>query len=113
LSNYQDGQNVFSEIVEQFLAQHTQSSEGLQVSDRKLFRAFRAFWVAQTGQEAHPALLGQFRVTLTELGYRASGVKRPRWHNLALNPDETEKRQKPQPPPTLGMDDEDNSQMSQ
>ena len=96
--------DVFSEIVGQFLAQHTQSGEGLQVSDRKLFPAFRAFWMAQAGQDTHPALLGQFRVTLTELGYYASGGKRARWHGLALNPDQTENQQQSEPPPTPGMD---------
>jgi hypothetical protein len=74
----------FSEIVENFLAQCCQGGVGLRVSDRRLFQAFRAFWRRVAPEAAHPALLGQFRVELTERGYQSSGAKRPHWYGLAL-----------------------------
>ncbi len=79
----------FSEIVENFLAQCCQVGEGLRVSDRRLFQAFRVFWRRVAPEAAHPALLGQFRVELTERGYQSSGAKRPHWYGLALRTDET------------------------
>lgn len=79
---------TFTTVVEQFLLQWTYSGAGLVVADSTLFAAFRIFWMDHTGRTPHPALLGQFRVTLIELGYRASGGKRPRWHNLALHTDD-------------------------
>lgn len=55
---------VFSESVELFLVQCCRIGEGLHVSDRRLFQAFRAFWRPVAPEAAHPALLGQFRVEL-------------------------------------------------
>jgi hypothetical protein len=78
---------AFSEIVGNFLAQWCQVEEGLRVSDRRLFQAFRAYWRGVAPEGAHPALLGQFRVELTERGYQSSGGKRPHWYGLALRPE--------------------------
>jgi len=64
-----NAQNTFSEIIDQFLAQCCRHGTGLHVSDRALFKQFRAFWMSTTHQTAHPALLGQYRVELTERGY--------------------------------------------
>jgi hypothetical protein len=75
---------TFSEVVDQFLEQHCSSGANLHITDRALFSRFRAFWQDMDDEAAHPALLGQFRVNLTERGYRATGGKRPRWHGLAL-----------------------------
>jgi hypothetical protein len=80
---------AFSEVVEFFLAQCCQVEEGLHVSDRRLFQAFHAFWRRVAPEGAHPALLGQFRVELTERGYQSSGAKRPHWYGLALRADGT------------------------
>ena len=78
---------AFSEIVGNFLEQCCQIEEGLRVSDRRLFQAFRTFWQLAAVEGAHPALLGQFRVELTERGYQSSGGKRLRWYGLALRPE--------------------------
>ncbi len=82
-----EAQNTFSAIIDQFLAQHCKHGTGLHISDRALFTQFRAFWMARTRQSAHPALLGQYRVELTERGYRSHGGKRPHWYGLALRVD--------------------------
>jgi hypothetical protein len=74
----------FSEIVDQFITQYCRLGTGLNISDRMLFPAFRAFWIATTRETLHPALLGQFRVELAERGFRSKGQKRPRWYGLAL-----------------------------
>jgi hypothetical protein len=84
-----DTYNTFSEVVSQFLAQQCKCGAGLHVSDRRLFPRFRAFWQAKTQQVSYPALLGQFRVELTERGYRAPGGKRPHWYGLTLRTDAT------------------------
>jgi hypothetical protein len=81
---YPDTQNPFSDMVGQFLAQRCQRRTDLQVSDRKLFSQFRAFWSSRAPQSAYPALLGQYRVELTKRGYRSHGGKRPHWYGLTL-----------------------------
>lgn len=80
---------AFSEIVEIFLAHCCQVEEGLHISDRRLFQAFHAFWRRVAPEVAPPALLGQFRVELTERGYQSSGAKQPHWYGLALRADGT------------------------
>lgn len=82
-----DTYSTFSEVVSQFLAQQCKRGAGLHVSDRRLFPRFRSFWQAKTHQMGYPALLGQFRVELTERGYHAPGGKRPHWYGLTLRTD--------------------------
>jgi hypothetical protein len=79
-------QQGFSEIVDQFITQSCSLGTGLNISDSTLFPTFRAFWIATARQTPHPALLGQFRVELTERGYRSKGRKTPRWYGLTLHP---------------------------
>lgn len=66
-----DRQDSISEIIGPFLAQHCKYGTDLHVSDRKLFPQFRAFWMSRNHRADHPALLGQYRVELTERGYRS------------------------------------------
>ncbi len=80
-----DVQREFSEIVDYFIRRHCRVDTGSNISDRTLFHAFRAFWIATAPKTQHPALLGQFRVELAEQGFRSSGKKRPRWYGLTLH----------------------------
>jgi hypothetical protein len=82
---HQDEQQGFSDIVDRFLTRYCRLGPGLHISDSTLFPAFRAFWIATVPKIAHPALLGQFRVELTERGFRSNGRKRLRWYGLALH----------------------------
>ncbi len=82
-----DTQRRFSEIVSQFLAQQCKQGTNFHISDRRLFPRFRTFWQIKTHQMSYPALLGQFRVELTERGYHAPGGKRPHWYGLTLRTD--------------------------
>jgi hypothetical protein len=79
-------QQGFSEIVNQFITRYCRLGAGLDISDRALFPAFRAFWIAIARETPHPTLLGQFRVELTERGYRSNGRKNPHWYGLTLHP---------------------------
>jgi hypothetical protein len=79
---------TFSEVVDQFLEQNCVYGADLHIADRKLFPLFRTFWQQTMGETAHQALLGQFRVALTERGYRSTGGKRPRWYGLSLRQDQ-------------------------
>jgi hypothetical protein len=72
-----DIQHTFSAIVSQFLAQRCTFGAGFHIADRELFPQFRAFWMATTSPKDHPALLGHYRVVLTEMGYRSHGGKDP------------------------------------
>jgi hypothetical protein len=83
---YQERQLEFSEIVDQFIVQFCRVGPGLNISDKTLFPAFRAFWRALVPETQHPALLGQYRVALAERGYTSNGHKRPRWYGLTLRP---------------------------
>ena len=75
----------FSEIVDRYLTRFCRVEKGLSISDKALFPAFRAFWIATASDREHPALLGQFRVELAERGFKSRGPKRPRWYGLALH----------------------------
>jgi hypothetical protein len=79
---YQDA--LFSRIVSQFVALHCEVSPEKKTSGRVLFRRFREYWNEATHEAKHPALLGQLRVELTELGFASSGGKWPRWYGLSL-----------------------------
>jgi hypothetical protein len=85
ITMFTDKEKYFSTIVDQFLEQCCKRQPGLHIPDRALFPAFRAFWADTANDHNHPALLGQFRVEMTQQGYRSNGVKRPRWYGLALN----------------------------
>jgi hypothetical protein len=80
-----DVQQGFSDIVDQFITRYCGLGTGLNISDRTLFPAFRAFWMDTAHETPHPSLLGQFRVELAERGYRSNGRKRPRWYGLTLH----------------------------
>ena len=81
----QDVQRDFSNLVDHFIRRYCRSGDGLSISDRTLFPAFRAFWIATAPDTQHPALLGQFRVELTERGFQSRGRKRLRWYGLTLH----------------------------
>ena len=76
----------FSDMVDHFIRRYCRLGTNVNISDRTLFPAFRAFWIATAPETQHPALLGQFRVELTERGFRSNGPKRPRWYGLTLHP---------------------------
>jgi hypothetical protein len=78
-------QQEFSEIVDRFLTRYCRVGAGLNIPDKTLFPAFRAFWIATATENQHPALLGQFRVELAQRGFRSNGPKRPRWYGLTLH----------------------------
>lgn len=80
----QVAQDTFAEMIDQFLAAYCQRGIGFHVSDRQLFAQFRRYWISTSPQSAHPALLGQYRVELTERDYRSQGEKRPHWYGLSL-----------------------------
>lgn len=75
----------FSEVVDRFIALHCRVGAGLNISDKALFPAFRAFWIESAAKTQHSALLGQFRVELTQRGFRSHGPKRPRWYGMTLH----------------------------
>jgi len=81
----QDEQQDFSDLVDHFIRRYCRFGNGLNIADRTLFPAFRAFWIATAPDTQHPALLGQFRVELAERGFRSKGRKRPRWYGLTLH----------------------------
>jgi hypothetical protein len=80
-----DVQQDFSQIVDYFIKRYCRVGPDSNISDRTLFHAFRAFWIATAPETQHPALLGQFRVELAERGFRSSGQKRPCWYGLTLH----------------------------
>ena len=80
-----DEERRFSHALTNFLEQECIKGSRLSISDKQLFRKFRAFWLQAPEQFDHPALLGQFRVELTQRGFPSdSAGKHPRWLGLAL-----------------------------
>ena len=80
-----DEERRFSHALTIFLKQECRKGSQLAVSDKQLFRKFRAFWLQAPEQFDHPALLGQFRVELTQRGFASdSAGKHPRWLGLTL-----------------------------
>lgn len=75
----------FSETVDHFIKRYCRRGTDLNISDKTLFHEFRAFWITKASETQHPALLGQFRVELTERGFHSNGTKRPRWYGLTLH----------------------------
>lgn len=80
-----DVQQDFSDLVDQFIRRYCRFGNGLSIADSTLFPAFRAFWITTAPDTQHPALLGQFRVDLTERGFQSRGRKRLRWYGLTLH----------------------------
>ncbi len=81
----QETQQDFSVHVDYFVRRYCRVEDDLSVLDRELFPAFRAFWNAMALDIQHPALLGQFRVELTEKGFKSRGRKRIRWYGIDLH----------------------------
>jgi len=80
-----DEERRFSHALTNFLEQECIKGSHLSVSDKQLFRSFRVFWLKAPEQFDHPALLGQFRVELTQRGFPSdSAGKHPRWLGLTL-----------------------------
>ncbi len=80
-----DAEQRFSHALTNFLEQECVKGSQLSISDKQLFRSFRAFWLKAPEQFDHPALLGQFRAELTQRGFSSDGAgKHPRWTGLAL-----------------------------
>ena len=81
----QETQQDFSELVDYFTRRYCRVGDGLSILDSELFPVFRAFWKTTTLDAQHPALLGQFRVELTERGFKSRGRKRLRWYGITLH----------------------------
>lgn len=81
----QETQHDFSEVVDFFTRRYCRVGDDLSILDRELFPEFRTFWKATTLDAQHPALLGQFRVELTERGFKSRGRKRIRWYGITLH----------------------------
>ena len=80
-----DDERSFSHALTNFLERHCVKGADLSITDRQLFRRFREFWMQAPGCFDHPALLGQFRVELTQRGFVATSTgKHPRWIGLSL-----------------------------
>ena len=80
-----DEERRFSHALTNFLEQRCVKGTHLSISDKQLFRSFRTFWMQAPEQFDHPALLGQFRVELTQRGFPSDlAGKHPRWLGLAL-----------------------------
>lgn len=91
-----DEERRFSHALTNFLEQQCVKGADFSVTDKQLFRRFRAFWMQAPEQFDHPTLLGQFRVELTQGGFLSdSAGKHPRWLGLALQePDKQKSRKK-------------------
>jgi hypothetical protein len=73
----------FSHVLKNFLEQQCVKGADFSITDKQLFRYFRAFWMQAPEYFDHPALLGQFRVELAQRGFlSASTGKHPRWLGL-------------------------------
>jgi hypothetical protein len=81
----QETQQDFSEHVDYFVRRYCRVGDDLSILDRELFPVFRAFWNATALDIQYPALLGQFRVELTEKGFKSRGRKRIRWYGIGLH----------------------------
>ena len=94
-----DEERRFSHALTNFLEQECIKGSHLSTSDKQLFRSFRTFWLKAPEQFDHPALLGQFRVELTQRGFPSdSAGKHPRWLGLALRTPAKQKTRKAQTP---------------
>ena len=86
----------FSRALTNFLKQQCVRGTDFSITDKQLFRHFRAFWVQTPEYFDHPALLGQFRVELAQRGLLAASTgKHPRWLGITLrNPDKPKGQKK-------------------
>jgi hypothetical protein len=90
-----DEEKRFSRVLTNFLEQYCIRAEDVSITDKQLFRYFRAFWMHAPEQFDHPALLGQFRVELAQRGFlSASAGKHPRWLDLTLRRQDNKRPQK-------------------
>lgn len=88
-----DEEERFSDVLTHFLEKECAAGKGFSISDEHLFRHFAVFWDQAAEHFDHPALLGQFRVELTQRGFRSdSAGKHPRWLGLALRKPEKKRR---------------------
>ncbi len=75
----------FAHALTRFLEQECVRGVQYSIADERLFPRFRAFWKQASEGFEHPALLGQFRVGLTQQGFQAvPGGKKPLWIGLTL-----------------------------
>ncbi len=90
-----DEDRRFSHALTNFLEQECVKGADFSITDKQLFRRFRKFWMQAPECFDHPALLGQFRVELTQRGFVATSTgKHPRWTGLTLQqPGKQEVRQ--------------------
>lgn len=80
-----DDERSFSHALTDFLEQECVKGVDFSITDKQLFRRFREFWMQAPECFDHPALLGQFRVELTQRGLVATSTgKHPRWIGLTL-----------------------------
>jgi hypothetical protein len=93
--HYRDEEKRFSRVLTSFLEQQCIRTADASITDKQLFRYFRAFWMQTPEQFDHPALLGQFRVELAHHGFlSASTGKHPRWLGLTLREQDEKRPQK-------------------
>ena len=81
----QETQQEFSEHVDYFVRRYCRVGDDLSILDRELFPEFQALWNTTTLDTQHSSLLGQFRVEMTEKGFKSRGRKRIRWYGIALH----------------------------
>ena len=80
-----DEEKRFSRALTNFLKQQCIRGADVSITDKQLFQRFKLFWMQAPECFDHPALLGQFRVELTQRGFiSASTGKHPRWLGLTL-----------------------------
>ena len=84
-----------SHALKNFLEQQCVIGADFSITDKQLFRYFRAFWMQAPECFDHPALLGQFRVELAHRGLlSASTGKHPRWLGLTYRKQDKKRPQK-------------------
>lgn len=85
----------FSHALKNFLEQQCVKGADYSITDKQLFRYFRAFWMQAPECFDHPALLGQFRVELAQRGFLSTSTgKHPRWLGLAYRKQDKKRPQK-------------------
>ena len=85
----------FTGALSNFLEQECTIGADFSIEDEKLFHSFAAFWQQAPKHFNHPALLGQFRVELTQRGFvSVSAGKHPRWLGLSLRRQDKKRIQK-------------------
>jgi hypothetical protein len=91
-----DEEKGFSRALTNFLEKQCIRAADASITDKQLFRYFRAFWMQAPECFDHPALLGQFRVELAQRGFLAASTgKHPCWLGLTLRKQEQAKKKSP------------------